>query len=171
MTDTPLSSDHTTSRRSFLNWLWAALGLAACIEFIWVIISYLTPGKTGTANGEADVLIHAGSVDQYQPGTVTAFPIGRFYLACLRDNGFLAISRRCTHLGCTVPWDEDKKQFLCPCHSSTFDIQGNVIDSPALRALDIFDMVIENNQIMVNTGKRIKRSEFKKEQVTYASKL
>ena len=81
----------------------------------------------------------------------------------------MAISRTCTHLGCTVPWVEEEKRFACPCHASTFDITGDVINSPAPRALDLFPVVIENNVVKVNTGKRIKRSEFRASQVTYAT--
>ena len=85
----------------------------------------------------------------------------------LEDGGFLAISRKCTHLGCTVPWVEEDKRFACPCHGSTFDITGNVIQAPAPRALDLFPVTIENNVVKVNTGKRIKRSAFRASQVTY----
>ena len=56
----------------------------------------------------------------------------------LDDGGLLALSCKCTHLGCTVPWVEKEKKFLCPCHASAFDITGNVINSPAARALDTF---------------------------------
>jgi cytochrome b6-f complex iron-sulfur subunit len=90
---------------------------------------------------------------------------------CLEENGFLAISRRCTHLGCTVPWNAEQMRFICPCHSSTFDIHGNVIDAPAPRALDLFQVTIENNVIQVHTGKRIQRSEFRTEQVVFPKKL
>jgi cytochrome b6-f complex iron-sulfur subunit len=81
--------------------------------------------------------------------------------------GFLALSRRCTHLGCTVPWDPDKGQFACPCHASVFDIRGDVIQSPAPRALDIFAVSIENNRVKVETGRPIQRRAFDNAQVAY----
>ena len=52
-----------------------------------------------------------------------------------KNGGFLAMSRTCTHLGCTVPWVEDEGRFVCPCHSSVFDINGDVVDPPAFQAL------------------------------------
>ena len=116
-------------------------------------------------------MIVTGPADSFQPDSVTAFPRGQFYLACLEDGGLLAISRRCTHLGCTVPWYAEKKQFVCPCHASAFDIRGDVIHSPATRALDLYAIIIENNIVKVNTAKQIKRREFRKEQVTYIKKL
>jgi len=98
---------------------------------------------------------------------VTAFVRGKFYLARLEDGGFLALSRTCTHLGCTVPWVAAQNKFVCPCHSSEFDIRGEVISPPAPRALDIHPMVIENNIVKVNTGKRIKRTFLETAQVVY----
>jgi cytochrome b6-f complex iron-sulfur subunit len=95
---------------------------------------------------------------------------GKFYLARLEDGGFLALSRTCTHLGCSVPWIEKEMKFACPCHGSTFDITGNVIEAPAPRALDIYPITIENNIIKVNARKPIKRSMFQVEQVIYPKK-
>jgi cytochrome b6-f complex iron-sulfur subunit len=63
---------------------------------------------------------------------------------------------------------EDDERFACPCHGSTFDITGSVVQAPAPRALDLFPVTIENNVVRVNTGKRIKRSEFQASQVAYA---
>jgi cytochrome b6-f complex iron-sulfur subunit len=101
---------------------------------------------------------------------VTAFPQGRFYLACLADGGFLALSRRCTHLGCTVPWDPQKGQFACPCHASVFDIRGDVIQSPAPRPLNRFAVNIKNKRVMVDTSKPIRRMAFDASQVVYGPK-
>jgi len=160
--------DTEGTRRSFLNRLWVALGVVVLAEFVWLIVSFLRPRRPRAKRGDFGTVVTAGSAADFAPNTGTAFPRGQFYLARLEDGGFLAISRTCTHLGCTVPWVEDEKRFACPCHASTFDITGNVINSPAPRALDLFPVVIENNVVKVNTGKRIKRSEFRTSQVTYA---
>jgi cytochrome b6-f complex iron-sulfur subunit len=155
------------SRRSFLTRLWILLGFVALAEFIAVAVAFLRPGKSKALQERDDTVFIGGSVDKYSPNSVTAFVRGRFYLARLADGGFLALSRKCTHLGCTLPWVEKENKFVCPCHASAFDITGNVISAPAPRALDIYAVTIENYIVKVDTGKSLKRSEFKKEQVTY----
>jgi glycine/D-amino acid oxidase-like deaminating enzyme/nitrite reductase/ring-hydroxylating ferredoxin subunit len=42
----------------------------------------------------------------------------------------------CTHLGCTVKWNNSEKSFDCPCHGSRFSSSGNVINGPANSALE-----------------------------------
>ena len=155
------------SRRSFLTKLWIGLGALALAEFIGVVVAFLWPRKPRTAEGGFGDIIVAGRVEAFALNTVTAFPMGHFYLCRFEDGGFLALSRKCTHLGCTVPWIEEDKKFVCPCHSSAFDMRGNVINTPAPRALDLYAISIENNIVKVNTGRRIRRTEFRAEQVTY----
>lgn len=162
-----VEQQQNSSRRTFLTRLWAGLGFLALVELIAVGTAFLRRDKAGPAARDHDSIVDCGSVDQYQPGTVTAFIRGRFYLARLQDGGFLAISRQCTHLGCTVPWVETEKRFACPCHASAFDITGQVINAPAPRALDIFSLSIQNNRIAVDAGRPMRRSGYEKAQVIY----
>ena len=78
---------------------------------------------------------------------------GRFYLARLEDGGFLALYQRCTHLGCNVPWDQAAGAFICPCHSSQFSAEGDVLNAPAPRPLDLFAVTIEDGEVLVDTSK------------------
>ena len=162
-----LDNQNEPSRRSFLNKLWIVLGFVALAEFIAVAVAFLRPGKSKVSQDSDDTVIIGGSVDKFVRSSVTAFVRGRFYLVRLEDGGFLALSSKCTHLGCTLPWVEKENKFVCPCHASAFDIAGNVISAPAPRALDTFKVIIENNVVKVDTGKRIKRGEFHIKQVTY----
>lgn len=155
------------ARRSLLNWLWLTLSGLALAEIAWLTGSFLKPLKSNGSPAPHPIIIDAGPTDRFAPNSVTAFPQGRFYLACLEDGGFLALSRRCTHLGCTVPWDAAKEHFACPCHASVFDIRGDVVLSPAPRALDRFAVSIENNRIKVDTTRPIRRNVFRPDQVAH----
>jgi len=152
------------SRRSLLHWLALALGGLALIEAVWVAASFLRPRKRGD-NAKGSTLVVAGPVDSFEPNSVTAFQKGKFYLVRLENGGFLALHRKCTHLGCTVPWDEEERRFACPCHASSFDIRGDVLSPPASRALDLFAVRIENDIVKVETNQPVTRKRFEPSQV------
>jgi cytochrome b6-f complex iron-sulfur subunit len=141
------------------------LGLAALAESAWVAASFLRPRQRDAASAS---LFVAGPLDRFEPGSVTAFPAGRFYLVRLRDGGLLALHRECTHLGCTVPWDAAQGRFACPCHASAFDITGAVLSAPAPRPLDFYAVRLENGIVKVDTSRRQSRSAFDPSQVTVA---
>lgn len=158
------------TRRSFFSKLWIFLGIVAIVELVSVVGGFLMPRKKREKASNLMHIIEAGSVETFPKESVTAFIRGKFYLSRLKDGGFIALSRKCTHLGCTVPWISEEKVFSCPCHTSAFDIRGEVISPPAPRALDIYPVFIENNMIKVDTGKTIKRTEFRSDQVAYPKK-
>jgi cytochrome b6-f complex iron-sulfur subunit len=155
-------------RRIFLNKLWIAVGLLAGLESIAALAAYLFSGKRTRQPRTAKQLIEAGPADSFLPGSVTPFRGGRFYLARLDDGGYIALSLRCTHLGCSINWEEKQKRFICPCHASAFDMNGGVRNSPAPKALDYYPVVIENGIVKVDVGTTKERVRFSKDQVVYA---
>ena len=155
------------SRRGFLGKLWLVLGGAALAEAVWVVVGFLGPRRREVTRDDRGTILVAGPLDHFEPGSVTAFQQGRFYLARLSDGGFLALNRECTHLGCTVPWVGEEGRFVCPCHASSFDIHGDVLSPPAPRPLDLFAVRIENDIVKVDIGAPIKRGSFSAEQVVH----
>ena len=159
-----MAVERLKSRRSFLRLAWIAVGAAAVAEAAWIVASFLKPRK-GAPRSAANVLV-AGPSEAFAPGSVTAFPAGKLYLVRLADGGFLALHRQCTHLGCSVPWDEGTGKFVCPCHASVFDLRGEVLAPPAPRPLDFFAVRIENGIVKVDVSMPIRRSAFDPSQVT-----
>ena len=155
-------------KRSFLKLVWTSLGLVALAEVLFLGFSFIFPPGKKHRKKDQNLVIPAGSVDSYTPGTVTAFTRGFFYLTCLKDGGFLAFSSKCTHLGCTLLWDTEKTKFICPCHASSFDICGMVLSAPAPRPLDRYPVKIENRMIFVDTSQKLKRKRFNPKDVVYA---
>ena len=150
-------------RRRFLTRVWVALGLAAVAEAVWVVASFLRPRA---ATNDQSAVMEAGRLERFEAGSVTAFPAAKLYVVRLPDGGFLALHRECTHLGCTVPWDDAQRRFACPCHASSFDIAGRVVGPPAPRPLDFYPVRVENGVVKVDTARRTRRDTFDASQVT-----
>jgi cytochrome b6-f complex iron-sulfur subunit len=155
----------TSSRRGFIWNLWMLLGGVFLLETVWVVVDFLRP-RLSRAEPESGTIVVAGPIERFEPESVTAFPQGKFYLARLEDGGFLALSRECTHLGCTVPWIDEERRFLCPCHASAFDVTGDVVSPPAPRALDLYAVRIENGIVKVDISRPLRRQSFQVAQVT-----
>jgi cytochrome b6-f complex iron-sulfur subunit len=152
------------SRRDFLKMGVSALSLVALLEAGGAGLLFMKPRSSDGAFGG---MVTAGVADSFPPRSVTEFPDGRFYLVRAADGGFLAVYRRCTHLGCTVSWEPEQNRFFCPCHASTFDIHGAVLNPPAPRALDTFAVRIEADQVIVDTSQIQSRDDFAPEQLAY----
>jgi cytochrome b6-f complex iron-sulfur subunit len=162
--ETPVPGPPET-RRTLLGRLAAGLGLVAVAELAWVVVSFLRPRPGRADREDSSGLVVAGALGDFSPGSVTAFPNGRFHLVHLPEGGFLALSATCTHLGCTVPWDEAAQRFACPCHASLFDRHGDVLSPPAPRPLDLYPVRIENGIVKVDTRSPVRRSRFERAQV------
>jgi cytochrome b6-f complex iron-sulfur subunit len=165
------SLDHPAAnhgRRKIITHLWRLLAVILCLEFLWATGTLLTARRknreqaAGTRN-----MISAGTVDDIAPGEVRAVPAGKFYLVCLEDGGLMALSKTCTHLGCSVPWNREQHKFICPCHGSTFDQRGVVLSPPAIRPLDTYPVRVENGRILVDASHPKKRESFQTSQVAY----
>src|SRR5450631_2888177 len=56
--------------------------------------------------------------------------IGDFLVAHSAQNSFVALSAICTHQTCTIT-GFGSQNYVCPCHGSTFDLNGRVLGGPA----------------------------------------
>lgn len=148
------------TRRETLRRVLRVLGLIALAEAAGGVGIYLWPRKPKPREGAYGGVVTAGPVGSFAPRTVTAFAKGQFYLVRLGDGAFLALSRKCTHLGCTVPWSEVERKFKCPCHASSFSETGEVLSAPAPRPLDLYRVMVEGGVVKVDTSVAITRDRF-----------
>ncbi|HEY1330953.1 MAG TPA: universal stress protein [Actinomycetota bacterium] len=92
-------------------------------------------------NAPTDVLIVktvGRSLTDIAPGHggVVTDPGGRTVAAYRDPNGEVTtLSPRCTHMGCTVDWNDADQTWDCPCHGSRFAVSGEVLDGPAAKPL------------------------------------
>ncbi len=168
------AEDRGTTRRQFLSraW-WAATGLLV-VEATGGFVASLWPKLKAGSFGSKFSVASVEEARAMPVGTVTYFLEQRFYLSRV-ESGFLALYRKCPHLGCVVPWLADetseddlaaKGRFNCPCHGGIYDRYGLVRSGPPPRPLDLFPIAIEEGEVVVDTGTVIERSDFNESQVT-----
>ncbi len=143
-------SDHELSRRDFIKvttgivggLIGAAVGLPA---IFYLIDPALKPGGK-------DMWIPIGKLENMEIGKPypfsftrvevngwerTANSFGGYALRKSKDpQDILILNSRCTHLGCTINWNEKAGAYLCPCHDAKFSAEGKVLDGPPPRPLD-----------------------------------
>lgn len=163
------------SRREFLYYAWgASLALLLAETGGWLIWFGLPRFREGEFGGTFTI----GSVPAVG-ATPADYPEGKFWLTNT-DEGLVALYKVCTHLGCLYKWVDANERFECPCHGSKYELDGKWIEGPAPRSLDRFEMTVVTtggqqlvsnadgdpipvdagsvSQVLVNTGKRLKRA-------------
>lgn len=112
--------------------------------------------------------IEAGDVSQLKPETPEEFVFRRSRLDGWKastekstawvikkaEGQIVAFTPQCTHLGCAYSYDARNKEFLCPCHTSTFGLDGKVLTGPAPRALDRYDVKVAGNKLLLGDVRR-----------------
>ncbi len=63
---------------------------------------------------------------------------------------FIALSTKCSHLGCNVIWKDREKKFFCPCHDGYFDAEGNVLSGPPPKSLSSYEVEVVNESIFIH---------------------
>lgn len=89
------------------------------------------------------------SVDDIRIGEGAILRKGVSKIAVYRDEQGQLHERSavCTHLGCVVQWNGGEKSWDCPCHGSRFDVDGKILNGPAIRPLGVVREKVEHKQM------------------------
>lgn len=148
-----MSNSHELSRRDFIKvttgivggLIGAAIGLPAIYYLIdpalreggkeaWIPIGKFEDMQTGIPYPFSFTRVQVNGWER------TASSFGGYAIRNSDDpNDLLILNSRCTHLACTVNWSDEARAFLCPCHDAKFSMEGEVLDGPPPRALDVYD--------------------------------
>ena len=147
------------TRRNFITWYLAGLLTAFSVALVMPILAYIYPpagnnkkqdipikldkplGDLGNGEGvkfqapaDQGFVMKDGGGDN-APGKI-AFA---GYAAKDERGNVNVFATNCSHLGCSINLNSDKKRFECPCHGSIFDIDGKVTHGPAVYPLSHLD--------------------------------
>jgi len=154
-----------TTRRHFyiaaIYGIWAAISAALGIP---ALIYLFFPPKVR----KQDQWVEVGDVNKFAPDSPVELTYRRTrvdgwkvisekstaWVVKRPDNSIVAFGPQCTHLGCAYHWDETKNDFLCPCHSSIFSIDGKVLSGPAPRPLDRYETKLDGSKLLLGSLKR-----------------
>ena len=135
------------SRRELLKSGWKIGGTLLALAAGWTTFEALKP-LAGSGGGEKVAL---GSPDDVPAGTAKYVGEGRLWVANAGSEVF-ALSQKCPHLGCRVPFCESSGRFECPCHGTIFDIGGEWISGPSPRGMDRYPLTLEDGVLIADTS-------------------
>lgn len=124
------------NRREFLNLTWlASLGFLT-VNIAGVTYLFAMPRFR---EGEFGGTVTVGEISELPPvgSDPVNYPKVKLWLSNTEE-GVSALYKVCTHLGCLYNWNAQEGKFICPCHGSQFESDGDFIQGPAPRSLDRF---------------------------------
>ena len=138
------------SRRTFLDWLLGGGLVVWVVGLVAPMISYVWPAQR---RGPSVQTVAAGKASEFAEWQSTTVAVDGHPVVVVRTpQGFRAFSALCTHLGCIVHWDPQRKQIACPCHAGFFDTDGRVVSGPPPKALPEHGVMVVNDEVLVKSS-------------------
>ena len=151
-----------TDRRSLLKVVLASGAAALCASALAPPIAYVV-AKRGGAGGQKWVkTVRLDQLPEGRPRKVQIVSdvrdawklekdadLGAVWLT-RNGNEVTALSVVCPHLGCSIAATDDHKGFACPCHDSSFAIDGKRENGPSPRDMDPLETRVTDGVVEVD---------------------
>ena len=139
------------SRRRLFSWLLGGGVTASLVSFLYPVIRFMNPPEVSEA------AVNEASVGTAQDVGVNTGKIVKFgskpvLLIRSSETEWRAFAGTCTHLDCTVQYQESSKQIWCACHNGFYDLNGRVVSGPPPRPLEQLAVHIRGDEIIVSRG-------------------
>ena len=136
------------NRRGMVQWLLGGGIGASLASFLYPIVRFVMPPEApeATVNEAA-----AGKLAEFPPDSAKVIKFGSRPVLLIRVNEseWRAFSAVCTHLNCTVQFQQSSHQIWCACHNGFYDLSGRVVSGPPPRPLDAFDVHVRGQDVFV----------------------
>lgn len=145
----------TVTRRQLMRAGFFGVTALAATELVAALAPFLRVTRVSGLGAEvtvpypkSDVLARFAATDD-EP---ILFAQHKFFLIHA-PGGIAAAYRKCTHLGCSVPFSRAEDQFHCVCHHSIYDKRTALLKSgPAPHGLGLFPLTEADGQLVVDTN-------------------
>jgi Rieske Fe-S protein len=150
MSNSQLSFDSETNRRSFLNWFLGTTAGAFCIAVLYPLTKYLVPPEAEESTAHTVTLSIKPQEVKQNSGQIFRFGSQPAILIRTPNDELKAFSAACTHLACIVQYRSDISHIWCACHNGHFDLNGKNIEGPPPKPLDEYVVNVRADQIVVS---------------------
>lgn len=136
-------------RRSFVHWILGGGFSASILSFLYPAIRFMKPPQVAEASvNEAP----AGKVGDLRPNTAKIVKFGTRPVLLMRvsETEWRAYSAVCSHLNCTVQFNESKQLIWCACHNGYYDLNGHVVSGPPPRPLEEYVVHIRAEEVIIS---------------------
>jgi cytochrome b6-f complex iron-sulfur subunit len=136
-------------RRTALGWLLGGGITASLASFLYPVIKFINPPDVPEASVNEVV---AGNVREFKPGSgkIVKFGSKPVLLIRLGESDWRAFSAVCTHLNCTVQYQEARGQIWCACHNGLYDMAGRVVSGPPPRPLEEMSVNVRGQDVVIS---------------------
>ena len=137
------------NRRSLIRWLLGSGFTASVISFAFPAIKFMNPPDIPEASVNE---VSAGKVMDLKinSGKIVKFGSRPALLVRSGEAEWRAYSAVCTHLNCTVQYQEASKQIWCACHNGVYDLNGKVVSGPPPAPLEEYAVRLRGDEVFIS---------------------
>jgi|SRR5579862_6471237 len=141
----------TDGRRSLIRWLLGGGIFSSIASFLYPVTKFMMPPNVPEAAVNEVV---AGKIQMLKPNAAAIVKFGNKPVLLIRasETEWKALTAVCTHLNCTVQYQENTHQIWCACHNGYYDLNGKVLSGPPPKPLDEFVVRIRGDEVVITRG-------------------
>ena len=136
-------------RRSLVRWLLGGGFLASVSSFVYPVLRFVNPPEIPEAPVNE---VSAGKVQDLAPNQARIVKFGSKPVLLIHssETEWRAFSAICTHLNCTVQFQQSTSQIWCACHNGFYDLNGKVVSGPPPAPLEEYPVRIRGEEVVIS---------------------
>ena len=141
------------TRQTFLHVALGGVGAVYAAGMAYPVYRYVASPVEKAAKESAVTEVTLKDAQKLAPGSALMFKFGSKPSMLIHhdDGSWTALTAVCTHLGCTVHYEEDKKRIHCACHGGVYDPKtGGNVSGPPPKPLKRYEVRVTDTAVVVS---------------------